>query len=103
MDNEQISVGEPVHLRDASDKTVMWFIKPERVESMLNLIWDGKLSDKLLNLHEAKENCEKQIKSFNQEVLKLKEPTEYKVYISQKLYDAVNKLIEANSVWKEIQ
>jgi len=101
--NEVIEAGKPVYLRDFADKAVRYIIKPERVESILELFWDGKQTHKLFNIHEARENCDKQVKNFNPKVLDLKKPIEYKVYITQELYEATDKVMEENNIWREVR
>jgi len=100
---EVIEAGKPVYLRDFADKAVRYIIKPERIESILELFWDGKQTHKLFNIHEARENCDKQVKNFNPKVLDLKKPIEYKVYITQELYEATDKVMEENNIWREVR
>jgi len=100
---EVIEAGKEVFLRDFADKAVRYIIRPERVESILELFWDGKDAKKIYNLHEARDNCEKQIKNFNPKVLDLKKPIEYKVYITQELYVDTDKVMEENNIWREVR
>jgi len=101
--DEDISVGKVIYLRDLADKTVKLMIKPEKVERLLELISDGKETKKLYTLNEARDHCENQVKKIDPKILDLAKPKDYKVFITQKLYDDANVIMEENNVWKEIK
>jgi len=101
--DEEIAVGKPVYLRDFADKGTKLMIKPEKVERVLELISDGKEVKKLYNLHEARENCENQVKKLDPKIFDLANPKGYKVYITQRLYDDAEKVMEENNIWREIK
>jgi nicotinate phosphoribosyltransferase len=101
--DEKIEAGKEVYLRDFADKAVRYIIRPERVESILELFWDGKDAKKIYNLHEARDNCERQVKNFNPKVLDLKKPIDYKVYITQELYVDTDKVMEEHNIWREVR
>ena len=101
--DEKIKVGETIHLRDTGDQSVRFIIKPEKVESLYEIVWDGKPVGKLLDLHEAREHCEKQVEGFKPGVLSLSKPETYPVYVTQKMCEATMKVMEENIVWKELK
>lgn len=100
---EKIEVGETIHLRDTGDQSVRLTIKPEKVENLYELVWDGKAVGKVFNLHEARDHCQKQVEGFKPTVLGLSKPETYPVYTTQKMCEATLKVMEENIVWKEIK
>lgn len=102
LQDETIEQGKPFKARDFLITSEKYIVTPVKVESLLDLIWDGKLTKKLPSLHEARDYSEKQVSEFNPLILDTGKPSKYKVLLSEKLYSLVHSMIEENNMWKEI-
>jgi len=100
--DEEIAIGKPVYFRDFTDRAVKYVVKPVKVEVLLQLFWDGKEEGKLYGLHEARDHCEKQVKTINPKILDLTHPIDYKVFITQKLYEDTERVSEENNIWRDM-
>jgi len=103
LPDEKIQEGETIRVRDFVHRTERFIITPEKVEDLLPLVWDGKLTKKLPNLHEAREYSEIAINHFDPEVLHPTKPKKYHVYLTEKLYNLVYQMVEDITIWKEVK
>jgi len=101
--DEDIKVGDTIKVRHFLKKGDKFVIKVEKIEKLLNLVWDGKVVGKLPNLHEARDYCEKQVKKTDPEIMHPTKPKSYKVYLTDKLYNLIDNLIEQTSIWKDLK
>merc|ERR1712232_835684 len=87
---------EPFHNLD--DKPVEFKIVPSKVEKLLNLMWDKNkgVQTKVTTLLDARESVKKQIKALDPEMVRPKDPKEYKIYISKVLLESLDALKRSN-------
>jgi len=100
--DEKIEAGQTIKLRSfLTNEKVL--VKIHKTESVLNLIWDGKPTQKFPSISESRTYSEKQVEGFNKSVMDPQKPTKYPVYLTEKLFDLTSCLIDKFTIWKEIK
>ena len=78
---------------------------PDKIESLMKLkVQEGEIVEKLGDWHEARLTMEKDIKHLSEDSKRLLEPKQYKVSISETLYNLRTQLIQSHvnkKIWKE--
>lgn len=89
---------EAVLCRHPFQESKRAFVKPSKVEKLLQLYWsDGKLQQKLPTLQEVKENVRLSLTILRSDIKRTLNPTPYKVSVSGDLYTFLHDLWLANA------
>ena len=92
-DGEQApKAGHPVLCRHPFDPDQECVVKPNCVEPLLHLWWDGRLVKKLQSIEEIRTNCLASLNHLIEDIKRFMNPTPYKVSVSEKLYERLSKL-----------
>lgn len=70
------------------------WVTPSQVEPLHHLLWDGRAVNPLPTLSEARELCRSQIGRLREDHLRQRNPTPYKVSLSEPLFDFMHELWE---------
>jgi len=92
---EPPQAGQRILCRHPFAESKRAFVIPSRVERLLNVVWDGALTNPISprpNLLPAKEHCRKSLSCMRQDHLRPLNPTPYKVSVSDKLYTFIHQL-----------
>lgn len=92
-DGEQApKAGHPVLCKHPFDPNQQCTIKPTRVEPLLHLWWDGKLTKKMQSIEEIRTNCLDSLTYLREDIKRFMNPTPYKVSVSEELLKRLNVL-----------
>jgi nicotinate phosphoribosyltransferase len=84
--------GERMLCHHPFDANKRVFVTPARVESLLQLWWDGRPAQRLPSLHEIREHVKEQVRSLRPDHLRALNPTPYKLSLSERLYRFMHQL-----------
>uniref|UniRef100_A0A6G1SBS3 Nicotinate phosphoribosyltransferase n=1 Tax=Aceria tosichella TaxID=561515 RepID=A0A6G1SBS3_9ACAR len=84
--------GHPVLCKHPFDPNQQCVIKPNRVEPLLHLWWDGKLIKKMQSIEEIRTNCLNSLTHLREDIKRFMNPTPYKVSVSDELLKKLNTL-----------
>jgi nicotinate phosphoribosyltransferase len=86
------TAGKKILCRNPFDEKKRCFVTPSRVESLHELVWDGKLLAELPTLTQIRDRCQMQLMNLREDHLRRLNPTPYKVSISSDLYTFMHDL-----------
>jgi len=99
--DEEIIEGKEIIIRPASNHMKKCSITPSKVVALMNVAWDGQ-KENVDKLEDARKFALAEMQSFNPDVLALKNPKKYEIYLSDKLSTEFNGLKEKHMVVKTI-
>ena len=98
-------VGVQLLFRHPFIESVRSSIVPTKVESLINLVWDGEngiVSGSVGTLLECRAKCISEVKTFNPDHLRNLGPTKYKVEVSDRMYDYFHELWHRETAFAEV-
>lgn len=93
MNNEPVPVvGQRILCRHPFIAEKRCYATPARVESLLNIWWDGKPVRSPPGLNELRSYCIRSLAYLTEDIKRTLNPTPYKVSVSERLFDLLNQL-----------
>ncbi len=92
QDEEKPQVGGKILCYHPYQESKRTYITPTKVESKLELMWDGRIVGDVPDLKASREYAFEQIASLRNDHIRLLNPTPYKISLSEKLYEFMHHL-----------